>query len=122
MNAIKTMMNLEILCGKTPHTIRLELLVGLLAYNLVRLTMANAASLTQAMPRGLNFTATLSIIVTNLTCMLVMENTILLDWKGVMLPDKDAMLLDYVTHHFKELSKRRTSHRPGRIELRVLKR
>ena len=130
MNAIKTMMNLEILRGKTPHMMRLELLMGLLAYNLVRLSMLNAASLTQTTPRGLSFTAALSIIVTNWTCMLFMESTVCLDRKGAMLLDKGAalldrkgdVLLDYVNHLLKELSKHRAGHRPGRTEPRVLKR
>ena len=44
-NSLKTMMGLNDLRGKSPHMLRLELLVGVLAYNLVRLRIASAACL-----------------------------------------------------------------------------
>jgi IS4 transposase len=60
LNAIKTMMGLDILRGKTPHMMRLELLVGLLAYNWVRRMIRNSAALTDILPRSISFTACLN--------------------------------------------------------------
>ena len=107
LNTIKTMMDLETLRAKSPHTMRLELLVGLLAYNLVRLAMLNSATLSGKSPRGVSFTAALSIVAANWMWVFTME---------------DAMLQEFVYHHMKELAKHRAGHRPGRVEPRVLKR
>ncbi len=49
------MMGLDILRAKTPHMMRLELLVGLLSYNCVRLVMLNSALLGGVLPRSISF-------------------------------------------------------------------
>ena len=107
LNAIKTMMDLEILRGKTPHMMRLELLVGILAYNLVRLMMLNTASLTQTTPWGLSFTSALAIIMNGWTSVFGMT---------------DKTLREFVCDNSKGLSKHRVGHRGGRVEPRALKR
>ena len=66
LNAIKTMMGLDILRGKSPHRMRLELLVGLPAYNLVRLMMLNSASLSGVSPRAISLTTCLSYLASSL--------------------------------------------------------
>ena len=107
LNAIKTMMGLEELRGKTPHMMRLELLMGLLAYNLVRLMMLNAAVLMGVTPRGLSFTSALSMVAGGWTSVFGMGN---------------EMLREFVYNHLKELMKHRAGHRAGRVEPRVVKR
>lgn len=107
LNAIKTMMGLDVLRGQSPHMMRLELLVGLLAYNLVRLTMLNSASLGKVSPRSISFTSC--------QCFLAMS------WNRVhwMSP---AVWESQIEIHLLELSKRRVGHRPDRVEPRQLKR
>lgn len=60
--SIKTVMQMEILRCKSPEMIRKEIAVHLLAYNLVRTVMAQAASLARLMPRQLSFKATLQVL------------------------------------------------------------
>ena len=52
-------MNLDILKGKTPEVVRKEFYAGLIAYNLLRAIMAQAAISSEITPRRLSFTRTL---------------------------------------------------------------
>ena len=58
---IKTTLGLEILACKTPEMVEKELWVYLLAYNLIRLLMAQAALLADRSPRELSFKHTLQL-------------------------------------------------------------
>ena len=107
LNAIKTMMGLDILRGKTPHMMRLELLIGLLAYNLVRLLLLNTASQMKVSPRGLSYTSGLSVLSSGFMSVA---------WMTSEMFDK------FVSNQVSELSKHRAGHRAGRLEPRVLKR
>ena len=60
--SIKTVMQMEILRCKSPDMIRKEIAAHLLAYNLVRIVMAQAAHLAHVLPRQLSFKATLQAI------------------------------------------------------------
>jgi IS4 transposase len=60
--AIKTVMQMEILRCKSPEMIRKEIAVHLLAYNLVRTVMAQAACHAQVVPRQLSFKATVQVL------------------------------------------------------------
>ena len=60
--SIKTVMQMEILRCKSPEMIRKEIAAHLLAYNLVRTVMAQAADLAHVMPRQLSFKATLQVL------------------------------------------------------------
>lgn len=107
LNAIKTMMGLDILRGKTPHMMRLELSVGLLAYNLVRLTILNSASLAKVTPRSISFGSCLSFLA--------------LSWnRAHWIPY--SVWRSQIGVNLLELSKHRVGHRPGRVEPRQLKR
>ncbi|MCL2348648.1 MAG: hypothetical protein FWC50_10365, partial [Planctomycetaceae bacterium] len=101
LNAIKTMMGLDVLRGKTPHKMRLELLVGLLAYNLVRLMMLNSASLAGVSPRAISFTACLSYLASSWNRVHWMPLSV---WQSQI----EVNLL--------ELAKHRVGHRQGRLE------
>jgi len=60
--SIKTVMQMEILRCKSPEMIHKEIAAHLLAYNLVRTVMAQAANLAHVLPRQLSFKATLQVL------------------------------------------------------------
>ncbi len=60
--AIKTVMQMDVLRCKSPDMVRKEIAVHLLAYNLVRAVMAQAACLAHLLPRQLSFKATLQVL------------------------------------------------------------
>ena len=62
LRSIKTVMQMEILRCKSPEMIRKEIATHLLAYNLVRTVMAQAAYLAYVLPRQLSFKATLQVL------------------------------------------------------------
>ena len=71
LRAIKTTMCLDILRGQTPHMMRLELFVGLLAVNLIRLKLLTAASQSDDLtPRDVSFTSALTILSAGYTSVL----------------------------------------------------
>lgn len=59
LRSIKSVMQMDILRCKTPEMICKEIAVHLLAYNLVRAVMAQAAYLAKVLPRELSFKGTL---------------------------------------------------------------
>jgi hypothetical protein len=62
LRSIKRSLGMHHLSGRTPHMVRNILWLHLLAYNLVRVRMAQAASLHGQMPRRLSFTAATKLI------------------------------------------------------------
>ena len=60
--SIKTVMQMEILRCKSPEMIQKEIAAHLLAYNLVRTVMAQAACFANVFPRQLSFKATLQVL------------------------------------------------------------
>jgi hypothetical protein len=60
--SIKTVMQMEILRCKSPEMVQKEIAAHLLAYNLVRVVMAQAACLAHVLPRQLSFKATLQVL------------------------------------------------------------
>jgi hypothetical protein len=60
--SIKTVMQMEILRCKSPDMIRKEIATHVLAYNLVRTVMAQAACLAHVVPRQLSFKAALQVL------------------------------------------------------------
>jgi len=101
---IKTTMGMETFSCKSPDMIEKEMWVYLLAYNLIRLVMAQSASLADLLPRQISFKHSLQIWLTfrqqqgdiadeeslSALCVLIAENTV--------------------------------GHRPGRVEPREVKR
>lgn len=87
---IKTTLGMETLSCKTPDMIEKEIWVYLLAHNLIRMTMAEAASLSDILPRQLSFKHSLQLWrmwrqqVTNtgdersinILLLLILENTV----------------------------------------------
>ncbi|HET9679931.1 MAG TPA: IS4 family transposase [Gammaproteobacteria bacterium] len=61
LRSIKTTLGMEVLRCRTPEMNEKEMWVYLLAYNLIRLLMADAASLSDVLPRQLSFKHTLQL-------------------------------------------------------------
>lgn len=100
---IKTTMGMDVLRCKTSAMVDKELWVGLLAYNLIRLMMAQAAAESGAHPRQLSFKHTVQ-----------MWNQWLSYGAGRSQPPPSEL--------FRLIAQRQVGHRPGRIEPRVCKR
>jgi hypothetical protein len=62
LRSLKTMMNMDVLRCRTPEMVRKEIWAHLLAYNLIRAVMAQAAVLHDTHPRQLSFTRTMRIM------------------------------------------------------------
>ena len=104
---IKQTLGLDHLRCKSPHMVRLELWVTLLAYNLIRKVTATAAAIYGKQPRRLSFT---------LTCQTVSASWILLSRGSARNAHQLwTAALAHIANHEVPL-------RPGRIEPRVLKR
>jgi len=104
---IKQTLGLDHLRCKTPHMVRRELWVTLLAYNLIRKVIATAAAMHDRQPRRLSFT---------LTCQTVLASWLLLSTGSA----RNARQL--WTTALAKIAEHEVPLRPGRIEPRVLKR
>ena len=100
---IKDTMGMSILSCKTPEMVIKEIWVYLLAYNLIRLMMAQSALLADIEPRTISFKHCLQI------WLLYMQHSHCLDDHGL----KGLFLM---------MAQQRVGNRPGRIEPRVVKR
>jgi hypothetical protein len=101
---IKTTLGMETLSCKTPKMSEKEIWIYFLAYNLIRLLMAQAALLADILPRQLSFKHTLQLW---------------LAWN-----QQDAYTTHETNHEllFMLISQRKIGNRPGRIEPRAVKR
>jgi len=101
---IKTTLGMEMLSCKTPAMAEKEIWVYLLAYNLIRLLMAQAALLADIIPRQLSFKHTLQLWIV---------------WRqNNTRNDNDSHLATL----FILIAQQRVGNRPGRIEPRAVKR
>ncbi len=101
---IKTTLGMETLSCKTPQMGEKEMWVYLLAYNLIRLVMAQSALMADVAPRALSFKHTLQLW---------------LGWNGNRQPKDDQ---DFVTGLLLLVGEQSVGNRPGRIEPRHVKR
>jgi hypothetical protein len=101
LRQIKATLGMGILSCKTPAMAEKEAWVYLLAYNLVRLMMAQAALLAQVLPRELSFKHTLQLFIA---------------WRQQP-PDNGEMASLFVL-----IAQQRVGNRAGRIEPRAVKR
>jgi hypothetical protein len=106
LRAIKQVMAMDVLRCKTPAMVRKELWMHLLAYNLVRTLMAEAARAAGVRPRELSFKGTLQAL-----------NAFAAVWTFAVRPGPTLYraLLKAVAMH-------RVGNRPNRIEPRAVKR
>lgn len=107
IRAIKESLGLDFLRAKSPAMVRKELWTGVLAYNLIRQTMAQSALEHGVSPRQLSFTAAMQQVAAT-WCLLPLAD------------DQLALLL--VEAHRKHLAHHEVGHRPNRIEPRAVKR
>jgi hypothetical protein len=63
LRSIKSAMQMSELRGKTPEMVRKEVWAHLLAYNLIRTVMAQAAATHDAVPRSISFTGAMQTLV-----------------------------------------------------------
>jgi len=104
LRSIKTTLGMEQLRCKTPEMARKELWVYLLAYNLIRLLMAQAALLADQIPRQLSFKHSVQIW---------------LSWQQRSGATHDAVA---ITAILVLIAEPRVGRRSGRVEPRALKR
>jgi Transposase DDE domain len=107
IRAIKESLGLDFLRAKSPAMVRKELWTGVLAYNLIRQTMAQSALEHGVSPRKLSFTAAMQQVAAT-WCLLPLAD------------DQLALLL--VEAHREHLAHHEVGHRPNRIEPRAVKR
>ena len=100
---IKTTLGMEMLSCRTPAMAQKEIWVYLLAYNLIRLLMAQSALLAKVLPRQLSFKHTLQIWIA---------------WRQSGARSDD----DKLAGLFILIAQRHVGNRPGRIEPRAMKR
>lgn len=101
---IKTTMGMETLSCKTPDMVEKEMWVYFLAYNLIRLIMAQSATLANVLPRALSFKHALQMW---------------LSWSSRV---QGCSNESEITELFNAISSIRIGNRPGRIEPRANKR
>lgn len=106
IRTVKSTLHLDILRCKTPEMARKELRAGLLAYNLIRQTMLQAALAAERSPRELSFTLAIQTIAAAWMVAVIAED---------LLPLLVEMRLDHMASH-------RIGHRPNRVEPRAIKR
>ena len=106
VRTIKSTLKLDVLRCKTPDMARKELRTGLLAYNLLRQTMLQAAIAAGRCPRELSFTVALQ--------------TIAAAWMVAVITETHQELL--VQLRLAHLGSHRIGHRPNRTEPRAIKR
>ena len=102
---IKTEMGLDMLKCKSPKQCRCELLIGLIAYNIIRAVMLDAARRAGLEPRRISFTGAVARIKTCLS--------------GSIFPMDPARAIDLLMRH---LAIDSVPERPGRREPRKVKR
>lgn len=107
LRSIKTVMQMDVLRCKSPGMVKKEIAVHLLAYNLVRAVMAQAAFLGHVLPRQLSFKAALQLIR-------AFEENLRHAPQGRL-----ALRRAYLLAGIAQL---RLPHRPGRVEPRAVKR
>jgi hypothetical protein len=107
---IKTSMNLDVLRCKSPAMVRQELWMGLLAYNLIRLSMLQSARTAKCRPCQLSFTATMQFLANT-----YLTGAIIVDANSEAM---QALVLLRLTHG----GSYRVGNRPDRVEPRAVKR
>ena len=107
IRSIKTSLGMDILRCKKPDMVVKEIWVHLLAYNLIRQSMLEAALARKRSPRQLSFTAALQKTAAS--------------WATLAVAD-DTLLVALINAHLKHLAKNVIGNRPERTEPRAVKR
>jgi hypothetical protein len=107
IRAIKISMGMDVLRCRSPEMVRREMWTCLLAYNLIRQSMLEAALRAERSPRELSFTAALQKIAAAWALLAVAEDGLLLSLIGMLLNDMGNNVV---------------GKRPNRVEPRAVKR
>ena len=107
IRSLKISLGMDVLRCRTPDMVRREIWTCLLAYNLIRQTMLEAALQTKRSPRELSFTAALQKIAAA--------------W-AVLAMAEDSLLVSLINGLLTDLATHRVGHRPNRVEPRKIKR
>lgn len=107
IRSVKATMGMDELRCKTPEMVRREVWTCLLAYNLIRQTMLEAARKAKLSPRQLSFTAALQKIAAGLEALATANDTVVL-------------ALIAITH--RHIANNKVGDRPNRVEPRKVKR
>jgi len=107
IRAIKITLRMDVLRCKTPDMVHREIWTCLLAYNLIRQTMLEAALKSGRSPRQLSFTAALQKIAAA--------------WAVLSVCD-DALRLRLIDVHLDDIATNLIGDRPDRVEPRAVKR
>ncbi len=107
IRAIKVTLGMDVLRAKSPEMVRREIWTCLLAYNLIRRSMLQAAEASGCSPRALSFTAALQKIAAG--------------WVTVLLLDEATLAL-LIKSHLDDMARHEVGHRPNRVEPRAIKR
>jgi putative transposase len=107
IRTIKITLGMDVLRCKSPDMVRREIWTGLLAYNLIRQAMLQAALAADCSPRELSFTAALQKIAAS--------------WGTLSVGDDTASIL-LIEVHLRHLASHRVGNRPDRVEPRAIKR
>lgn len=104
LRCIKTTLGMEVLRCRTPAMVEKELWVHLLAYNLIRVLMAQAAAQHDTQPRCLSFKHTVQL------------------WNAFCARSLCHAAADHLALLLRLIAQKRVGHRPGRVEPRARKR
>ena len=107
LRSIKTQMKMDILRCKTPEMVRKEIWAHLLAYNLVRKVMAQAAEAHQLTPRQISFAGAMQTLN---------------EFRTHLLQASADELFDLTGHILAAIARHRVGNRPGRCEPRAQER
>jgi hypothetical protein len=107
IRAIKCTLGMDILRCKSPEMVRREMWTCLLAYNLIRQTMLEAALQQGLSPRQLSFAAAMQKIAASYQVLLLVDET------------AAAKLIEV---QLRQMACNQVGHRPNRVEPRAIKR
>src|SRR5216683_1917586 len=107
LRSIKTQMKMEILRCQTPEMVRKEIWAHLLAYNLVRKVMAQAAQEHDVTPRQLSFAGAMQTLN---------------EFRPLLLTAGDEELAELSGRIVAAIASHRVGDRPNRVEPRKIKR
>jgi hypothetical protein len=107
LRAIKCNMGMDVLRCKSPWLVRREIWTCLLAYNLIRQTILEAALRGKVSPRGLSFTSALQKVA---ACLSARQHC------------DPATVQRVMAAHLDDMLRHRVGHRPNRVEPRAIKR
>jgi hypothetical protein len=107
IRAIKVTLNMDVLRCRSPEMVEREIWACLLAYNVIRQSILQAAQHSKLSPRQLSFTAAMQSIAAG--------------WMVVPFMN-DAQRVVVVQAHLNNLAKERVGNRPHRVEPRAIKR